>query len=141
MVPCVFTGLGLTTEDMPQYADPGIMKAKFTEIFLTKTRDEWTRIFEKLDACCEPILEHDEAVQDPHNVAIETFITNSDGDAEPGPAPKLTRTPGVRTLPRRPLLGEHTETVLANQGFTKKEITHLLEIGAVFQNTQNFSKL
>ena len=136
-----FTGLGLSQEDMPQHTEPAIMKDKFTEIFLTKTRNEWTNIFSELDACVEPILEMEEVEDDPHNVAIETFISNAAGVTEPAPAPKLSRTPAVSVLPGRPEIGEHTEAMLEEYQFTNAEIKHLLDIGAVFQNSQTTSKL
>lgn len=126
---------------MPQYTDPAVMKEKFTELFLLKTRDEWAEVFEDLDACCFPVLERNEAEQHPHNTAIETFISNSDGEVEPAPAPKLDRTPAVNSLPKRPLVGEHTRTVLAEHNISTEEMRQLFDIGAVFQNTESKSNL
>lgn len=126
---------------MPQFTDPEIMKNKFTELFRTKTRTEWTEVFKNLDACYAPVLERDEAEQHPQNIAIETFITNSEGKVEPGPAPKLSRTPAVRVLPKQPLVGEHTRTVLEESGFTSKEIEQLLDSRVVFQNSEQVSKM
>ncbi len=45
------------------------MKARFTEIFKSKTREEWTKIFEGTDACVAPVLSPWEAHLHPHNVA------------------------------------------------------------------------
>ncbi|XP_052796857.1 alpha-methylacyl-CoA racemase-like [Mya arenaria] len=134
-------GLGLTQEEMPQYTDGDIMTEKFNEIFLTKTRDEWTETFKDLDACYAPILEREEAECHPHNTELGVFISNPSGKVEPAPAPMLSRTPAVSVLPRQPEVGEHTETVLRGSGFGDSEIKELLDSGVVFQNEKSKAKL
>lgn len=134
-------GLGLSKEEMPQYTDAKIMENRFQEIFLTKTRDEWTDVFENLDACYAPILEMEEAQKYDHNIETEVFLTNENGKTEPAPAPKLSRTPGVSTLERRPKVGEHTMSVLLENGISKTDIERLLDNGIVFQNAENGAKL
>jgi len=114
-----------------QTDDPQEMKKKFTEIFLTKTRDEWTEVFKDLDACFSPILEYDEAPHHPHNVHNKTFLKNEHGGYEPAPAPKLSRTPGVNQVYPQPAIGQHTTEVLTEAGFSSSEIENLLKIGAV----------
>ncbi len=86
------------------------LKDRLTEVFLTKTRDEWCEIFDGTDACVAPILSMTEAPQHPHNVARKSFI-EVDGHIQPGPAPKFSRTaPEVtKGAPRR---GGDTESVL-----------------------------
>jgi len=132
-IPCLSVGLGLTQDELPQYTDWSVMEPRITEIFLTKTRDEWTRVFENLDACFAPVLEMREAEQHPHNVLQGNFLSSPGGDTEPAPAPNLSRTPGIRQLPPRPDVGQHTETVLGAAGFTHEEIRDLEQSGAVFQ--------
>ena len=70
--------LGLTDdESMPHPQDKAqwpAMKERFTEIFLTKTRDEWCEIFEGSDACFAPVLSMAEAPQHPHNQHRGTFV-------------------------------------------------------------------
>lgn len=134
-------GLGLSKEEMPQYTDAKIMENRFQEIFLTKTRDEWTDVFENLDACYAPILEMEEAQKYDHNIETEVFLTNENGKTEPAPAPKLSRTPGVSTLERRPKVGEHTMSVLLENGISKTDLERLLDNGIVFQNAENGAKL
>jgi alpha-methylacyl-CoA racemase len=86
------------------------LKDRMTEVFLTKTRDEWCEIFDGTDACVAPILSMTEAPQHPHNIARKSFI-EVDGHIQPGPAPKFSRTaPEVtKGAPRR---GGDTESVL-----------------------------
>ena len=40
-------GLGVTDQELPQFDDFDQLKARLSEIFAMKTRDEWTEIFGK----------------------------------------------------------------------------------------------
>ena len=42
------------------------VKSTFREIFRTRTREVWTEVFSKLDACVEPVMSLGEVSQDPH---------------------------------------------------------------------------
>jgi alpha-methylacyl-CoA racemase len=70
--------------------------------FKTRTRDEWTAVFEGSDACVAPVLSLREAPAHPHLAARGTF-TDHGGITQPAPAPRfsLTRT-SVRTGPALP---------------------------------------
>jgi alpha-methylacyl-CoA racemase len=68
------------------------LRRRFTERFLTRTRDEWAAIFEPLDACVSPVLSLTEAPAHPHNQARDAFIS-VDGVTQPAPAPRFARTP------------------------------------------------
>ena len=48
----------------------------FKEIFLTKSRDEWTNIFKNTDSCVTPVLDLEEARNHPHSVSRESFLNN-----------------------------------------------------------------
>ena len=79
------------------------MKDKFTNVFLSKTRAEWTEIFDGTDACVAPILELEEAASHAHNKGRDAFFT--DGDfPEPKAAPKLMRTPSRSDPSERPII-------------------------------------
>ncbi|MBT2492022.1 CoA transferase [Streptomyces sp. ISL-96] len=70
--------------------------------FRTKTRDEWTAVFDGSDACVAPVLSLREAPSHPHLAARSTFITHG-GITQPAPAPRFSATPGaVRGGPARP---------------------------------------
>ncbi|XP_055543300.1 alpha-methylacyl-CoA racemase [Wyeomyia smithii] len=82
--------------DLPQYEDVEKTKVLFEEKFLTKTRDEWTQIFQHRDACVFPVLELDEAEKHPHNCDRNAFLDKREScctEIVPTPAPKLSRTP------------------------------------------------
>ncbi len=68
------------------------MKQRLTEVFGSRSRDEWCTVFEGSDACVAPVLDWDEASGHPHNQARETFVT-VDGVVQPAPAPRFSRTP------------------------------------------------
>ena len=109
----------------------GPMKERLQDIFLTKTRDEWTDMLEGTDVCFAPILSLTEAPKHRHAVARDAFVT-IDGIVQPAPAPRFSRTPGaVRSGPPSP--GEHSRDTLKDWGFKDEEIDGLIERGAVKQ--------
>ena len=50
------------------------MKTKFSEIFSTKTADEWMQLMSEHDICAAPVLEQEKVPTDPHNVAREMIV-------------------------------------------------------------------
>ncbi len=104
-------------------------KKRWAELFVTKTRDEWTAIFEGTEACVAPVLDWDEAPAHPHLAARGTFIER-DGVSQAAPAPRFSRTAAeLGRPPARP--GEHTDEVLAELGRSPDEIAALRAAGAV----------
>ncbi|KOU73015.1 MULTISPECIES: CaiB/BaiF CoA transferase family protein [Streptomyces] len=80
--------------------------------FRTRTREEWTAVFEGTDACVAPVLSLREAPDHPHLAARGTF-TDFGGIVQPAPAPRFSATPvSVTSGPARP--GAHTESVAAD---------------------------
>ncbi|AXE90099.1 CaiB/BaiF CoA-transferase family protein [Streptomyces sp. Go-475] len=70
--------------------------------FKTRTRDEWTAVFDGSDACVAPVLSLREAPHHPHLAARGTF-TDHGGLTQPAPAPRFSATPtSVRSGPARP---------------------------------------
>jgi alpha-methylacyl-CoA racemase len=105
------------------------VKDKFTETFITRTRDEWADIFNGTDACVTPILAFDEVMDNCHNQERKTLV-NIDGILQPAPAPRLSRTPGkVGNLVQKP--EGNTRELLQELGLSEKEILDLRNIGVV----------
>jgi alpha-methylacyl-CoA racemase len=102
---------------------------KFTAIFATKTREEWTAVFDGTDACVAAVLSPTEAVTHPHAVARGSFVDVA-GMAQPGPVPRLDRTPGAVSSPA-PHPGEHSRTALTDWGITADRVDALLAGGTV----------
>jgi len=105
------------------------LKARLTEVFKTKTRDEWNAIMEGSDVCYAPVLSIAEAPQHPHNKARATFV-DVHGITQAAPAPRFSRTPGAISRPAAHP-GQHTDEVLAEWGFASDEIAKLRDTGAV----------
>lgn len=60
------------------------LKAKLTEVFKAKTRDEWCAIMEGTDVCFAPVLSFKEAPSHPANIARNVY-QEVDGVVQPSP--------------------------------------------------------
>lgn len=123
---------GLDNEDLPKQWDKAgwpKLRARFTEVFKQKTRDEWCEVMEGSDVCFAPVLSPLEVAKHPHNKLRGTFI-EVEGVTQPGPAPRFSRTKAaVQRPPARP--GQHTDEALKDWGFAAKDIDSLRAAGAV----------
>ncbi len=123
---------GLAGEGFEAQNDPEIwprLRERLTEVFLSKSRDEWCEIMEGTDVCFAPLLTMTEAAQHPHMKARGTF-TEIDGFLQPSPAPRFDRTsPETPAAPVWP--GENTDQALADWGFSDDDVAGLRESGAV----------
>ncbi|NWV59134.1 AMACR racemase, partial [Malurus elegans] len=127
-------GLGLDSDELPSQmstSDWPEMKKKFASIFAQKTQAEWCSVFDSTDACVTPVLSLDDVASHQHNKQRSSFIKNDQGEISPRPAPLLTRTPAIPSSERDPFIGEHTEEILLDYGFTKQEIAKLYSEKAV----------
>jgi len=70
------------------------LKARFAEVFASRTRDEWAKVFAGTDACVTPVLTFSEAPNDPH-VAARGTLVRGDGVVQAAPAPRFSRTPAA----------------------------------------------
>jgi alpha-methylacyl-CoA racemase len=124
--------LGLAGEPLPAQHDRAgwpVLRARFAEIFASRTRDAWVAVFEGADACVAPVLSFSEARADPHNVARGTFV-ESEGIPQPAPAPRFSRTPGaIRNGP--PERGAGGRAALRDWGFGDAELEELARLGVV----------
>jgi alpha-methylacyl-CoA racemase len=104
-------------------------KQAMSRLFATRTRDDWTRLLERTDACVAPVLSWAEAPEHQHNVARGTF-TDVDGVRQPAPAPRFSRTPGAVQRPAC-ASGAHTVEILGELGRDAAELNRLREAGAL----------
>ncbi|MER5406076.1 CaiB/BaiF CoA-transferase family protein [Streptomyces sp. NPDC002769] len=83
----------------------GALRETVAARFRTRTREEWTAVFDGSDACVAPVLSLREAPAHPHLAARGTF-TDHGGITQPAPAPRfsVTRT-SVRSGPVLPGTG------------------------------------
>lgn len=105
------------------------MKERVAALIKTKTRDEWTAVFEGSDACFAPVLSVEEAAAHPHNTERGTFARVA-GVLQANPAPRFSRTPPALTVPP-PFPGQDTQAVLSEWGFSGDEIDRLISASAV----------
>ena len=104
-------------------------KKRWAELFATRTRDEWTAVFDGTDACVAPVLDWDEAPAYPHLAARGTYVRH-DGVVQSAPAPRFDRT--AAALGRPPAHpGEHTAEVLTELGRDPDAVAALRAAGAV----------
>ncbi len=125
-------GIGLQHEILPEQMDRSQwprLKVRFGEIFKTKTRDQWCEIFADKDACVTPVLTMSEVHQHPQIQARQTLI-DIEGLSQPAPAPRFSRT---QTQMRQPpaKIGQHTDELLTELGYSQEEIESLREKNAV----------
>jgi crotonobetainyl-CoA:carnitine CoA-transferase CaiB-like acyl-CoA transferase len=112
------------------------MIADIQMVMQEKTRDEWVEFFADSDICFTPILTLEEMCDHPQVQAREMILklTNIKGSGKDVPLTgvpiKLSGTPGVAKL-SFPKLGEHTDAVLLEAGYTTEEIGEFKRLGAV----------
>jgi alpha-methylacyl-CoA racemase len=66
------------------------LKARFTALFRTRTRDQWCTVLEGSDVCFAPVLSITEAAVHPHNVARGAFEALPGGGVQAVSAPRFT---------------------------------------------------
>jgi alpha-methylacyl-CoA racemase len=110
----LLAGLGLADTDLPaQYDRAGwpVLRARFTEVFASRTRDEWAAVFADTDACVTPVLAFEEVAKHPP-VPARAPSGAHDGVPQTAPAPRFSRT--ATEVPSRAKDAEPVEQVLAD---------------------------
>ena len=114
--------------------DKEAAKKQLTDIFLQKTQIEWCAIFDNSDACVAPVLNLEEAPLHKHNAARGSFIQNVNGQYDPAPAPRFSRTPAVPQNDKsEPDIGENSIEILKQIGYSSSEIDRFVHNEAVHQ--------
>ena len=106
-------------------------RAALGQCFATKTRDEWMSILSP-KFLVQPVRKYLEIAKDPQAWANGYLTKIAWGEAElpiVGLPVHMSRTPGsVRTL--APEVGQHTEEILLEAGWSWEEIAAMREAGA-----------
>jgi crotonobetainyl-CoA:carnitine CoA-transferase CaiB-like acyl-CoA transferase len=108
---------------------------KLLEVKLVdKTTKEWEKILNEAGVANGPILYIDEVFKDPqvlHQQMLKEMDHPTIGKIKMVGFPtKLSRTPGTLRMPP-PLLGQHTEEVLQEMGFSTEDITGMRKDGTI----------
>ena len=126
----------LRSEHFAGLADSTAQQAKqeVQEVLRRKTRDEWCAFFKDKNVCVGPVYTVAETFQDPQVMARHMVVDVEDRRygtiRQAGVAIKLSETPGsIRHV--GPMVGEHTEAVLATLGYTAAERAQLRQAGTV----------
>ena len=72
---------------------------RLEQVFATRPRDEWGRLFEGTKACTTPVLSLAEAAHHKQMTARSTLAVDRDGVLQPMPAPRFGDTPLARPRP------------------------------------------
>jgi alpha-methylacyl-CoA racemase len=130
---------GVEREDLieKQFEKPGSeAHAQVVEVFKGRTQAQWQQFASEHDCCLEPVLELDEALASELIRERKMVVTLDQPGVEGGVSQlgipvRLGRTPGEHNRLPGPALGEHTEDVLRDAGYSDEQIVELLEQGAV----------
>jgi len=110
------------------------LRQEIATLFATRSQAEWLALLAEEDACVGPVLTLDEALAAPQIQARGMLRAAATGNEQLtqalAPVPRLAN---AAPPPRRPppLLGEHSDAVLAEAGLTKGEIAALRKAGVV----------
>ncbi|MEQ8484948.1 MAG: CoA transferase [Pseudomonadales bacterium] len=105
-------------------------------VLMTRGRDDWGAIFDRVGLIWGPVLTLDEVASDPQAEAIGMFPSIEHptlGTYRSVRAPMRIRGADVRPRGPSPAVGEHSRTVLEQAGFAADEIERLLAGGALRQ--------
>jgi crotonobetainyl-CoA:carnitine CoA-transferase CaiB-like acyl-CoA transferase len=110
------------------------MLAALREIFKTKTAEEWLATFEGVDTCIALVKDVAEMMDDPQ-IRQRRMIAELEHPTvgtlkQIAPTVNLSATPGVIKLPP-PQLGEHSQEVLRELGYSGETIQQFAEAGVI----------
>jgi len=99
-----------------------------SEAFRRKPAYEWLELLEEGGVPCAPQKDVEELLKDPHFLQNELVVDHDHPQfgrvRQTGIGPRLSQTPGRIWRPA-PLLGEHTDQVLEQLGYSAEEISQL----------------
>lgn len=110
------------------------VKQEIREIMMTKTRDEWVTIFNKTDACVEPVMTLSEAFSDPlakeREVVVELPLPGGGKVRQLASPIKFSETkPVYKSVGVSVATGAHTKEVLKELGYADREIEEFEKTG------------
>ncbi len=111
------------------------LRWEIAALFRTKKRDEWISNAQSADVCLTPVLEINEVENDPQINARGMIVTQRHprcGKIKGVGAPlKFSATP-AKPRQAAPALGQHTEEIMKEIGYSQKDINNLKKEGIIF---------
>jgi crotonobetainyl-CoA:carnitine CoA-transferase CaiB-like acyl-CoA transferase len=122
------------SDDKGRIAHNEELMAVFDRVFATRTRDEWMEIFVEHGMMFSPVQRAGELSSDPQALAND-YMVDFDfpglGHVRiPGYPVRFGRN-GAGTRKMGPAIGEHTDEVMQELGYSEEEIKNLREGGAI----------
>ena len=112
-------------------SDQAMVKKAFREAFMEKTREEWTEVFSKLDACVEPVMSLEEVSSDEHLRSrgmwpeVEIPLSGGTKITQMGCPIHLSACPVEYRHAGYPE-GYHTQEILKELGYSEAEIEDMM---------------
>jgi crotonobetainyl-CoA:carnitine CoA-transferase CaiB-like acyl-CoA transferase len=108
------------------------VKSEIRQIIKTKTRDQWTAVFKEWDACVEPVLTLEEAMNDPlireRDMVVEVPLPDGSRVKQLAHPIKYSVSPPRYKQVGLPV-GTHTREVLLDIGYSDPEIKEFEQTG------------
>lgn len=110
------------------------LAALLSDVFRMRTTQAWVELLTREEVPCGPIYDLAQVHEDPH-VQARHLVVDVDhptaGVTRSLVVPiRLSATPTSVRLPA-PLLGQHTEPILLESGYTPAQVEHLLAVGVI----------
>ncbi|MBA4419149.1 MAG: CoA transferase [Syntrophus sp. (in: bacteria)] len=111
------------------------LKEELRQMFASKEKDEWMNLFADKDFCFEPVKSVKESLSDIQVLARKLIFEACDSSKGSMKQINLPFKSSVLNDPpyysKPPLLGEHTESIMLELGFSPKEIEQYSDKGVV----------
>jgi crotonobetainyl-CoA:carnitine CoA-transferase CaiB-like acyl-CoA transferase len=132
---CELTGRDdLAPLQLAEGGDAQRLQRELEALFRERTCAEWIRLLETEDVCLAPVNSLEEVFQDPQIEARGMVTTMEHADLgsirQLGIPLRFSETPGSFRLPP-PRLGEHTDEVLRNLGYSPERLRDLRKRGTI----------
>ena len=114
------------------------LKRELSELFKRRDQKEWLDLLASEDTCVGPVNDIEQIFNDPQIIERELFTEMNHPIAgtikQIGFPIKFSKTPG-KLHSHAPILGEHTEEILLQLGYSNENINRFRNIGVIGQNT------
>lgn len=105
-----------------------VTKELLEEKFMSKTQDEWTKIFENMDACVTPVLDMNKVHEHPHNKERGSFKQDKNGYLHPTMNWLDNKNIPVEVMPK---IGQNSKEILESIGYSNDEVNKLAKEGII----------